>query len=76
MKDPELYRLWYRIAHEGPPDSVELIRASFHSRYVLCFYPVRVIPQEWNPFIERMSSDKRVQTYLLDDLWILFDLGE
>lgn len=75
MKDPELYRLWYRIPHEAPPDSVELIRNYFQSGFVVCFYPKRIIPQEWSPFFERLSSDPRVKTEILDDLWILFDLG-
>jgi hypothetical protein len=75
MKDPELYRLWYRIPHEAPADAVDLIKKHFHARYVVCFYPNRIISQEWSPFFERLSSDQRVKTFILDDLWLFFDLG-
>jgi len=75
MKDPDLYRLWYRISHEAPPDTVDLIRTYFHSRYVVCFYPNRITPQIWSPFFERFSSDSQVKTEILDELWVLFDLG-
>ena len=76
MKDPELYRLWYRVSHEAPTDAVDLIQNKFHARYVVCFYPNRIVPQEWTPFLERLSSDHRVKRYILDDLWIMFDLGQ
>jgi hypothetical protein len=75
IKDPALYRLWYKIAHEAPPDSVDQVRHSFSSRYVISFYPNKIIPQEWSPFLERFSSDPRVKTYIIDDMSVLFDLG-
>jgi hypothetical protein len=74
MKDPDLYRLWYRVSHEAPPDSVDLIKKHFRSRYVLCFYPNRILPQEWNPFFQRLYSDPRVATFNVEDYWLLFDL--
>jgi hypothetical protein len=75
LKDPDLYRLWYGISHDAPIDTVEQIRKKFSARYVVCFYPNRVLPQEWTPFYERLSSDPRVKTYNVEDLWLLFDLG-
>jgi hypothetical protein len=75
LKDPDLYRLWYGIAHDAPPDTVDQIRQKFSARYVVCFYPNRVLPQEWTPFYERISSDPRVKTYNVEDFWLLFDLG-
>jgi hypothetical protein len=75
LKDPDLYRLWYGVSHDAPPETVEQIRRKFAARYVVCFYPNRVLPQEWTPFYARLSSDPRVTTYVVEDLWLLFDLG-
>lgn len=75
MKDPELYRLWYRISHEAPVDTADLIRNVFQARYVVCFYPNRIIPQEWSPLFERLAAAPGARTEVLDELWILFDLG-
>lgn len=74
MKDPELYRLWYKIAHEAPKDSAELIRQRFKARYVICFYPNRIVPQQWQPLYDQLLADPLVVAYNLDDLWLFFDL--
>jgi hypothetical protein len=75
MKDPDLYRLWYGVSHDAPPDTIDQIRKKFSARFVVCFYPIKVISQEWTPFFERLASDPRVKTYIVEDFWILFDLG-
>jgi len=75
LKDPDLYRLWYRISHDAPPDTVDQIRNKFASRYVIYPYPIKILPQDWTPFLDRLYSDQRVKTYFIEDLWILFDLG-
>lgn len=74
-QDPALYRLWYRISHEGPADSAALIKTRFHARYVVCPYPVKILPLEMTPLMERLAADPGVTAYNLDDLWLLFELG-
>jgi hypothetical protein len=70
-KDPELYRLWFRIPREAPPDSADLIRLRFQSRYVLSGYR-----DGWEPFFDRLLAEPGVRSYFIDGLWLLFDLGE
>lgn len=70
-KDPELYRLWYKLPREATQGSAEIIRKRFQARYVLCFYP----RMEWRTFLNQLSSEPGVKWLLIDDLWILFDLG-
>ncbi len=70
-KDPELYRLWFRIPREPAPDSAELVRQRFSSRYVLC-----ANLEEWRPFMRELSLTPGVRSFVVDNLWVLFDLGE
>ncbi len=71
MKDPKLYRLWYTLPREAPPDAAEQIRKDFGARFVLSFGEGR-----WDAFYNRLSSDPSVRMPLISDFWILFDLGE
>jgi hypothetical protein len=71
MKDPKLYRLWYTLPREAPPDAAERIRKDFGARFVLSFGESR-----WDAFYNRLSSDPTVRMPLISDYWILFDLGE
>jgi hypothetical protein len=70
VKDPDLYRLWYRISHEAPPDTAEIIRQRFRCRYVLSYNLL-----ERKAFLERLFYDPRVKTLVETNLVMLFDLG-
>ena len=76
VRDPELYRLWYRISHEGVPHAADLIRQRFGARYVVCFYPQKILPQEVTPLQAQLSAEPGVRSYSIDGLWLLFDLGD
>jgi hypothetical protein len=71
LKDPELYRLWYRICREAPAGSAEMIRRRFGARYVLGLD----IPGTRKLF-DQLGSERGVRTLLVSDIWLLFDLGE
>ncbi|HTP04389.1 MAG TPA: hypothetical protein VMM54_04460 [Nitrospirota bacterium] len=71
LKDPELYRLWYKICREAPSGSAETIRRRFGARYVLGLN----IPGTSKLF-SQLSSERGVRTLLVSDIWLLFDLGE
>ncbi len=69
-KDPERYRLWYRLIREGPPGSAEIIRRQFGARYVLGrSYPDR------NAIFYQLAGEPGVRWLLVTDTWMLFDLG-
>jgi hypothetical protein len=71
IRDPELYRLWYRLIREGPPGSAEIIRRRFGARYVLGRdYKDR------RKFFGRLASEPGVKWVVSRDTWLLFDLGE
>jgi hypothetical protein len=70
VKDPDLYRLWYRLPREAPPNSAELIRSRFNARYALCLdQPDR------SRFFRQLSASPGVRTLLVSQYWMLFDLG-
>jgi hypothetical protein len=69
-KDPDLYQLWFNIPRQATPDSAQLIRQRFNSRYVLC----RNI-EKWRPFMLDLSVTPGVKSFVVDNLWVLFDLG-
>ena len=71
LKDPELYRLWYRICREAPAGSAETIRRRFGARYVLGLD----IPGTKNLF-SQLGADRSVRTLLVSEIWLLFDLGD
>jgi len=70
-KDPERYRLWYRICHEAQPDAADAIRRYFGARYVLGLH----IAQN-NELFYQLSRDPGVKKMLYSDSWLLFDLGQ
>ncbi len=69
-KDPELYRVWYALPREGPPDSRQVIQQRFGARYVICF-----ARQDSAPLLRRLRSDPAVRTLLESKLWYVYDLG-
>ena len=71
MKDPEMYRLWYRICREAPPGSAEIIRSRFGARYVL---GLNIAGS--SKLFEQLMSERGVRTLLVTKTWLLFDLGE
>ncbi|MBW2543209.1 MAG: hypothetical protein JRF15_14080 [Deltaproteobacteria bacterium] len=70
LKDPELYRLWYRIAHEPTPGIADIIRKRFGSRYVVVNNPPA--SQHFN---HQLSTEPGVRVILSLDRWLVFDLG-
>lgn len=70
LKDPERYRLWYRITHEPSPGVAEIIRQTFGARYVIVHNP-RTMAR----FNYQLSSEPRVRMLLQSDRWLVFDLG-
>jgi hypothetical protein len=71
LKDPELYRLWYRICREAPAGSAETIRRRFGARYVLGLNRAGT-----SKLFSQLSSERGVRTLLVSEMWLLFDLGE
>jgi len=69
LKDPELYRLWYRLIHQAPPGLALTIRQRFRARYVL-----GLNKPKWFRFYNRLGSEHGVRTLLVSQ-WILLDLG-
>ncbi len=69
LKDPELYRLWYRLIHQAPAGLALTIRQRFRARYVL-----GLNKPKWFGFYHRLGSEHGVRTLLVSQ-WILFDLG-
>jgi len=70
-KNPDLYRLWYRIRREAPADSAELIRRYFGARYVLSYNS-----PAHGELYARLLADPRVRQLLYSESLLLFDLGE
>lgn len=71
LKDPELYRVWYALPREGPPDAAELIRRRFGARYVLC----AALPES-APLLRSLDRDPAVRQVMTTPLWFFADLGE
>ncbi len=71
MKDPELYRLWYRLPRENLPQAANLIRQRFGARYVISFWN-----HNWNPFYHQLSSEPGVRAIIIQKKWVFFDLGD
>jgi hypothetical protein len=69
-KDPQLYRTWYALSREGPPDAAEVIRSRFGARWALC-----AARPESAPLLRRLARDPGVRTVLASRLWYLYDLG-
>jgi hypothetical protein len=69
-KDPELYRLWYRLPREAPAGSAEQIRNSFGARFVICR------DDQFRRFYHRLASEAGVQTLLVSDDWMVYRLDE
>jgi hypothetical protein len=70
LKDPELYRLWYRITHEPAPDLANTIRRDFGSRYVIV-----ANPNTMRSFNHQLASERGVRMLFNSERWLLFDLG-
>lgn len=70
LKDPERYRLWYRIIHDPPRDLADTIRSAFGSRYVIVDDP-----RAMRPFNYRLASEPGVRMLFNSERWLLFDLG-
>jgi hypothetical protein len=71
FKDPDLYRVWYRICREAPAGAAETIRRRFGARYVLGLNIAGT-----SKLFSQLGSERGVRTLLISDIWLLFDLGE
>ncbi|HVP68117.1 MAG TPA: hypothetical protein VMT17_12725 [Anaeromyxobacteraceae bacterium] len=69
FKDPALYRLWFSIPRQPPPDLDEVIRKAFGARYVMCLRERR-----FEEFFERLESGPGVQTVLSSRFWKVYEL--
>jgi hypothetical protein len=69
VKDPELYRTWFNIAREAPPDLTDVMRQRFNARYVLFFDK-----PEFRPLLARLSSDSRARLLLRTRIMYLFEI--
>ena len=69
VKDPELYRLWYRIPRDPKPGTADIIRRQFGARYVVSF-------SDWqfDRFYELLASEPGVRTLLVTDRLMVYDL--
>ncbi|MDH3327732.1 MAG: hypothetical protein OEM01_00685 [Desulfobulbaceae bacterium] len=70
MKDKELYRLWYRLVHEAPPETVTTIRQTFGARYVIVDWA-----RDKSKFNNRLFSTRGVRLLYSTPFWMVFDLG-
>lgn len=70
VRDPELYRLWYRLPRDPQPGMAETIRQKFGARFVISFSE-----EHFSNFYYRLSSEPGVRTFFVSDLWMVFDLG-
>jgi len=70
VKDPELYRLWYRIPRDPRPGMADIIRRRFGARYVVSF-------SDWqfDRFYELLASEPGVRTLLITDRLMVYDLA-
>jgi hypothetical protein len=69
-RDPDLYRVWYALPREGPPDAKSVIRERFGARWVVCFSR-----PEYAPLVRRLTADPGVRTVFANPLWVVLDLG-
>jgi hypothetical protein len=70
VNDPELYRIWYALPREGPPDARAVIRERFGARWVVCFNR-----SDSAPLFRRLGEDPAVRTVFANPLWRVYDLG-
>jgi len=70
-KDPDLYRLWYRLPREAPPFAAEIIRQAFGARFVICRWDER-----FRGFLNRLATEGGVNTISIVDDWSVYDLGD
>lgn len=70
LKDPDLYRFWYRIIRKAPPGLAKTIREKFGARFVVVDKPTRS-----KAFNHQLSKEPGVRLLLMTERWLLFDLG-
>lgn len=70
VKDPELYRLWYRIPRHPEPGMAEQIRQRFGARYV-----ISISDERFDKFYELLESEPGVRTLLVAERLMIYDLG-
>lgn len=70
-RDPALYDVWYRTLLDAPPDSAQIVRNRFDSRFVVA----QNYQSLW-PFFSALAADPAVRLLFANDTWLLFDLGE
>jgi len=69
-KDPELYRLWYRLPRDPPPNPAEIIRQAFGAQFVICRWDDR-----FRGFLNRLATEGGVNTITIAEDWSVYDLG-
>lgn len=70
VQNPELYRLWYDLPRHPRTGMAEVIRRQFGARYVISFWDDR-----FGKFYYTLASEPGVRTLLVNDMWMVYDLG-
>jgi len=69
VRDPGLYRLWFSIPRQPPPDVAEVIRKGFGARYVMCLREAR-----YGSFFERLALEPGVRSIVSTPYWNVYAL--
>lgn len=69
LKDPQLYRLWYRITHFPRPGIADIIRERFGAQFVVIY-----LPPASQAFNFQLASEPGVRILLNARDWMVFDL--
>ncbi len=70
-RDPDLYRLWYRLPREAPANVADMIRSRFGARYVVCAWEDR-----YRAFLNGIGFAAGVKTLGITEEWSVYDLGD
>jgi len=69
VRDPGLYRLWFSIPREPPPDVAEVIRKGFGAQYVMCLRETR-----FQGFFARLALEPGVRPIVSTPYWNVYAL--
>jgi len=69
VRDPGLYRLWFSIPREPPPDVAEVIRKGFGAQYVMCLRETR-----FQGFFARLALEPGGRPIVSTPYWNVYAL--
>jgi len=70
-RDRALYAAWSEISLSAPGNTVETIRNTFDSRFVICRNA-----RLYSGVLDRLRLDPTVKTLVVSPRWVLFDVGK